>query len=186
MGWPLRAPASGSCDLSERIADKGGPQGPVAGDGNRALVARQRRYDIVTHSPEETLAFGRELARFLRPSCLVLLEGELGSGKTVLTKGIAAGLGAAGESEVNSPTFALIHEYKGESTVYHIDLYRVESARELATLGLEEMFGQHATVIVEWGEKLEANAPLPRFEIRLEHRGEDERHIVVEEVTQRL
>lgn len=170
--------------MSERVADRSGRQGTTSDEANRALVARRRRYDIVTHSPEETLAFGRELARFLKPPCLVLLEGELGSGKTVLTKGIVAGLGAASESEVNSPTFALIHEYKGESTVYHIDLYRIESARELATLGLEEMFGEQATVIVEWGEKLEAHAPLPRFEIRLEHRGESDRHITVEEVTQ--
>ena len=146
-------------------------------------VVRQRRHDIVTHSPEETLAFGRELAPSLRPPCLVLLEGELGAGKTVLTKGIAAGLGAARDSEVNSPTFALIHEYAGENKVYHIDLYRLESARELATLGLEEIFGEQATVIVEWGEKLEAQAPLPRFEIRLEHCGENDRHIVVDEVT---
>jgi tRNA threonylcarbamoyladenosine biosynthesis protein TsaE len=171
--------------LSERVADRGGQQRPPADETNGVLVARQRRYDIVTHSPEETLAFGRELARFLKPPCLVLLEGELGSGKTVLTKGIAAGLGAAKESEVNSPTFALIHDYKGENTVYHIDLYRVESAQELASLGLEEMFGELATVIVEWGEKLEAHAPLPRFEIRLEHRGENDRRIVVEEVRQR-
>ena len=145
---------------------------------------RRRRYDRVTRSPEETLAFGRDLARVLSPPCLVLLEGELGSGKTVLTKGIAAGLGAAGESEVNSPTFALVHEYNGERKVYHLDLYRVESARELASLGIDELLAQAATVIVEWGEKLlRDTAPVPRFEIRLEHRGEHERHIVVDEVT---
>jgi tRNA threonylcarbamoyladenosine biosynthesis protein TsaE len=138
----------------------------------------------VTHSPDETLAFGRDLARLLAPPCLVLLEGELGSGKTVLTKGIAAGLGAATESEVNSPTFALVHEYNGARRVYHLDLYRVESARELASLGLDELLAQDATVIVEWGEKLlRSSAPVPRFEIRLEHRGEHERHIVVYEVT---
>lgn len=170
--------------MSERVVETGGRQRPVADEPKGPVVARQRRYDIVTHSPEETLAFGRELARFLKPPCLVLLEGELGSGKTVLTKGIAAGLGAASESEVNSPTFALVHEYKGESKVYHVDLYRIESAQELATLGLEEMFGELATAIVEWGEKLEAHAPSPRFEVRLEHRGENDRHILVEEVAQ--
>jgi tRNA threonylcarbamoyladenosine biosynthesis protein TsaE len=138
----------------------------------------------VTGSPEETLAFGRALARLLSPPCLVLLQGELGSGKTVLTKGIAGGLGAASESEVNSPTFALVHEYNGERKVYHLDLYRVESARELASLGIDELLAQEATVIVEWGEKLlRGSAPVPRFEIRLEHGGEHERHIVVDEVT---
>jgi len=146
--------------------------------------SRRRRFDRVTQSPEETLAFGRDLARLLLPPCLVLLEGELGSGKTVLTKGIAAGLGAASESEVNSPTFALVHEYSGRRKVYHLDLYRVESARELASLGLDELLAQDATVIVEWGEKLlRAGARAPRFEIRLEHRGEHDRRIVVEEVT---
>lgn len=143
----------------------------------------RRRYDIVTHSPEETLAFGRELAALAEPPCLVLMQGELGSGKTVLTKGIVAGLGAAPESEVTSPTFALVHEYAGAKRVYHLDLYRIESPRDLMTLGLDEMLSQEATVIVEWGERLGPHVPAPRFEIHLEHRGGSERYIVVEEVT---
>lgn len=144
---------------------------------------RRQCFDVVTHSPDETLAFGRGLAGLLSPPSLVLLEGELGSGKTVLTKGIAAGLGAATESEVNSPTFALVHEYSGRRKVYHLDLYRVESARELASLGIDELLAEDATVIVEWGEKLlRASAPVPRFEIRLEDRGENERRIFVDQV----
>ena len=139
----------------------------------------RKRYDIVTHSPEETLAFGRELAPLLAPPCLVLMSGELGAGKTLLTKGLVTGLGAAPESEVTSPTFALVHEYSGVRKAYHIDLYRIEGWRDLATLGLEEMLAQDATVIVEWGEKVGADAPVPRFEVHLEHRGENERHIVV-------
>src|SRR5215472_13764460 len=118
-------------------------------------VNRRCHYDIVTHSPEETLAFGRELAALVEPPSLVLMEGELGSGKTLLTKGIVAGLGAAPESEVTSPTFALVHEYSGAKRVFHLDLYRIEGLRDLATLGLDEMLGQEATVIVEWGGKLE-------------------------------
>jgi tRNA threonylcarbamoyladenosine biosynthesis protein TsaE len=158
--------------------------GPASGSVNTAAQLSARRlYDLVTHSPEETLAFGRDLAGRLSPPCLVLLEGELGSGKTVLTKGIAAGLGAAAESEVNSPTFALVHEYSGRRKVFHLDLYRVESERELASLGIEELVAQSATVIVEWGEKLPlGKATGPRFEIRLQHRGETERRIVVEEI----
>ncbi len=147
-------------------------------------VDRSCRYDIVTHSPEETLAFGRKLAALVEPPCLVLMEGELGSGKTVLTKGIVTGLGAAPESEVTSPTFALVHEYSGAKHVYHLDLYRVEGPRDLATLGLDEMLSQEATVIVEWGEKLGPHLPLPRVEINLEHRGENDRRIMVEEVIQ--
>jgi tRNA threonylcarbamoyladenosine biosynthesis protein TsaE len=144
-------------------------------------VSCRRRYDLVTHSPEETIAFGRQLSGTLSPPCVVLLEGELGSGKTVLTKGVVAGLGAADEGEVASPTFALVHEYAGRRKVYHVDLYRVESDRELASLGLEELLAENAIVIVEWGEKL-LRAPLPRFEIRLEHRGQHERRITVEDI----
>jgi tRNA threonylcarbamoyladenosine biosynthesis protein TsaE len=140
--------------------------------------AARGRYDIVTRSADETTAFGRELAPLIVPPCLVLLRGELGSGKTVLTKGIVAGLGAAPESEVTSPSFALMHEYTGARKVYHLDLYRIEGPRDLATLGLDDLLAQDATVIVEWGEKLLPGAPVPRFEIHLEHRGENERHIM--------
>lgn len=113
---------------------------------------------VVTHSPEETIALGHELSRELSPPVLLLLIGELGSGKTTLAKGLVAGLGAAPEEEVTSPTFTLIHEYRSrrESAprVYHVDLYRVETARELETLGLEDLLLEQAVVIIEWGEKL--------------------------------
>jgi tRNA threonylcarbamoyladenosine biosynthesis protein TsaE len=162
--------------LSGKVRTAGETKSPAA------LGARRRRYDIVTHSPQETEAFGRKLAPLFRPPCLVLLDGDLGSGKTALTKGIVAGLGAAPAGEVTSPTFALVHEYSGTTTVYHIDLYRIEGLRDLATLGLDEMLAQQATVIVEWGGKWHAHVPSPRVEIRLEHTGEYERRIVVEEV----
>lgn len=145
-------------------------------------VLRSRRYDIVTRSADETTAFGRELARDVTPPCLLLLRGELGSGKTVLVKGIVAGLGAAPESEVTSPTFALVHEYAGAAKVYHMDLYRIEGAQDLGTLGLDDILAQNAAVIVEWGEKLIPLAPAPRWEIHLEHRAENERRIVVYQI----
>lgn len=113
---------------------------------------------VVTRSPEETIAFGAQLARELQPPVLVLLLGDLGAGKTTLTKGIVAGLGAAPEEEVTSPTFTMIHEYGFArditARVYHVDLYRVETARELETLGLEDLLAERAVVLVEWGEKL--------------------------------
>ncbi len=187
--------------------------------------------DVVSHSPEETVRFGRDLARKLEPPCLVLLEGELGTGKTTLVKGIAAGLGAAREEDVNSPTFTLVHEYRGlrpeapldfarpsslargpdpatagrtggtdpalrdevghvassdapmpavASKVYHVDLYRIEDARELGTLGLDDLMAQPATVIVEWGEKLGDPGPGPWVRVRLEHLGVEDRRIIVE------
>ncbi len=136
--------------------------------------------EVVTRSPDETLAFGRALARELQPPCLVLLEGELGSGKTILTKGIVAGLGAAREEEVTSPSFTLVHEYGCEPKVYHVDLYRIESPRDLETLGLEDLWNQQATVIVEWGEKLGDNPLAPRVRIQLEYVAREDRRITVE------
>src|SRR5438046_5675316 len=112
-------------------------------------MAEMLEEEIVTHSPEETLAVGRRLAKELRPPCLVLLEGELGSGKTTLAKGVVAGLGAAQEEEVSSSTFTLIHEYGDRVRVYHVDLYRVEGSADLATMGLEELINQNAVVLVE-------------------------------------
>jgi tRNA threonylcarbamoyladenosine biosynthesis protein TsaE len=140
----------------------------------------KRLFDVVTHSPEETLELGRRLAGEVRPPCLVVLEGELGSGKTTLTKGIVAGLGAASEEEVTSPSFTLVHEYGRETKVYHVDLYRIEDAHDLGTLGLDDLLGQQATVLVEWGEKLGDNALTPRVVIHFEHMGNDERRITVE------
>jgi len=137
-------------------------------------------FQLVTHSPEETIAFGRKLAPELRPPCLVLLEGELGSGKTTLVKGIVAGLGVAREEEVTSPTFTLVHEYGREKKVYHVDLYRIEGAGELATLGLEDVLGEQTVVLVEWGEKLEKTAGPDRIKIRLEYLANEARRITVE------
>lgn len=128
-----------------------------AGAGT-ADIAEMVAQSFETHSPEETIELGRKLALEFEPPVLVVLLGGLGAGKTTLTKGIVAGLGAAREEEVASPTFTLIHEYGGEMAgaprVYHVDLYRIETARELETLGLEDLFAERAVVIVEWGEKL--------------------------------
>ena len=151
-----------------------------AGRGTRLEVSKI--VEVVTHSPEETLAFGRALAGELQPPCLVLLEGELGSGKTTLAKGIVAGLGAAREEEVTSPSFTLVHEYGREPKVYHVDLYRIENPRELETLGLDDLWNQQATVIVEWGEKLGDNPLAPRVRIQLEYLADEDRRILVERV----
>ena len=138
--------------------------------------------DRVTHSPEETVLFGREIAAHLHPPRLVLLEGDLGAGKTTLVKGIVAGLGAASEDEVTSPSFTLVHEYGSGGRVYHADLYRIEGSRDLATLGLEDLASQAAIVLIEWGEKLGDSAPIPCTRIRMEHLVSDTRRIVVERV----
>jgi len=119
-----------------------------------------------TASEEETIALGESLARELPPHCVVLLEGNLGAGKTTLAKGILKGLGAAEPDEVSSPTFTLIHEYAG-GRAYHIDLYRIEDARELRTIALEEILDLDAVVLVEWGERFSRLWPPDRIRIRL-------------------
>lgn len=114
--------------------------------------------ECITHTPEETIALGRRIASQLTPPELVLLLGDLGAGKTTLTKGIVEGLGAAAVEDVTSPTFTLIHEYgraqKSAPRVYHIDLYRIEGANDLMTLGLEDLLSEKAVVLIEWGERL--------------------------------
>jgi tRNA threonylcarbamoyladenosine biosynthesis protein TsaE len=136
--------------------------------------------EFITHSPEETIALGRTLAPMLSPPKLVVLRGELGAGKTTLVKGIAEGFHAASQEDVTSPTFTLVHEYRGrEASLIHIDLYRIETASALETLGLDDFMGKNNLLLIEWGEKF------PRFErerdveISLERIGEDERRIQV-------
>jgi tRNA threonylcarbamoyladenosine biosynthesis protein TsaE len=126
-----------------------------------------------TASEEQTIALGEELARQLPRRCVVLLIGNLGAGKTTLAKGIVKGLGAASPDEVSSPTFTLIHEY-GER-VYHIDLYRIETEREVRTLGLEEILDRDAVILVEWGERFPHLWPPGHLEIRLETVGDARR-----------
>jgi tRNA threonylcarbamoyladenosine biosynthesis protein TsaE len=139
----------------------------------------------ITHSAEETIAFGRRLAAELFPPLIVLLRGDLGAGKTTLVKGIAEGFDAALAEDVTSPTFTLVHEYRGPRvTLYHIDLYRIDTPRELETLGLDDLLAPNCILLIEWGEKF------PRFErdrdveitlgqVGEEQAGETERRIQV-------
>jgi len=129
-----------------------------------------------THSEEETIELGRKIAGDLPKRCVVLLIGNLGAGKTTLAKGIISGLGAGNPEEVASPTFTLIHEYPG---AYHIDLYRLDTAAQVATLGLDEIFDRDAVVLIEWGEKFRELMPADRIEITLSADGEQNRKIVI-------
>src|SRR3989449_3605719 len=144
---------------------------------NRKLAAQMTR-EFTTNSAEETIALGRKLASMLAPPRLVLLRGDLGAGKTTLVKGIAAAFQAAAEEDVTSPTFTLVHEYRGpQANLYHIDLYRVDTPRELETLGLDDLRSPDSILLIEWGEKF------PRFlrerdvEISFERQGETARRI---------
>jgi tRNA threonylcarbamoyladenosine biosynthesis protein TsaE len=160
---------------------------------------------ITTHSAEETTAWGREFAKRLSAPMLVLLSGDLGSGKTTLTKGIVSGLGAASEDEVTSPTFTLVHVYGNKSQpssvspgaqaaapqtspavgnpatlkVYHADLYRIETFHDFETLGLEDLFDTPSIAIFEWSERFPLKSPWPQIRLHLEHAGGDSRRITI-------
>ena len=136
--------------------------------------------EVITRSAEETIAWGRKLAGKLEAPVLVLLSGDLGSGKTTLTKGIVAGLHAAKEDDVTSPTFTLVHEYGSGNKVFHGDLYRIESFHDFETLGLEDVFAKPAIVILEWSERFPLKAPWPQVRVKLEHLGGDSRRITLE------
>jgi tRNA threonylcarbamoyladenosine biosynthesis protein TsaE len=138
------------------------------------------RREIETRSSEETIVRGREIGALLQPPVLVLLSGDLGAGKTTLTKGIAAGARAAREDDVTSPTFTLVHKYEGVKRIYHVDLYRVGDFHDLETLGLEDIFSENAIVIVEWPDRLKLRTDWPVLRIGLEHVSEDVRRIVIE------
>lgn len=139
------------------------------------------RQEFITHSAEETIARGREIGAQLKPPMLVLLTGELGAGKTTLTKGLASGIGAAAEDDVTSPTFTLVHKYSGARQVYHVDLYRIGDVRDLDTLGLEDLFSEEAVVIVEWPDRLHLRTDWPVVSILLEHVDDDTRKITTED-----
>ena len=135
--------------------------------------------ESVSHSAEETIELGRELARRLTPPVLVLLSGELGSGKTTLSKGIISGLGAAREEDVTSPTFTLVHVFHNHYKVYHVDLYRLEESRDIESLALEDALAEPAVVLIEWPERFSLHTDWPKIKVQLEHLEGDTRRITI-------
>lgn len=126
------------------------------------------------------MAFGRTLGELLAPPKLVLLRGDLGAGKTTLVKGIAQAFHAAAEEDVTSPTFTLVHEYRGPTTtLYHIDLYRVDTPRQLQTLALDDLIAENSILLVEWGEKFGRFQRERDVEIAMERVGENDRRILI-------
>jgi tRNA threonylcarbamoyladenosine biosynthesis protein TsaE len=130
-----------------------------------------------TAGPEETREIGRRIAGALGQESIIALEGPLGAGKTELVKGIADGVGLDGDA-VSSPTFTVVHEYRGSGTIlYHVDAYRVESEAELSELGIEDVLYGEGWCVIEWPERLGRLLPPRAVRIRLEHRGANHRHI---------
>ncbi len=135
--------------------------------------------EFTSHSATDTIELGRQIAPLLEHAQLVLLRGDLGAGKTTLVKGIAEGLGAAEADDVTSPTFTLIHEYRGpKRDIFHIDLYRLEKPGELDSLGLEDLLQESRNVLlVEWGEKFPRIVRQKDAEIVIRRTGHDERSV---------
>jgi tRNA threonylcarbamoyladenosine biosynthesis protein TsaE len=151
---------------------------------NNAPAAEGRVHEFTTQSGADTIDVGRKLAALLKPPQLLLLRGELGTGKTTLVKGIAQALDAADPDEVTSPTFTLVHEYEGTRhgkpvRLFHLDVYRIEGERQLETLGLDELLTENSLVLVEWGEKFKSLLKRATGEIVITSEGGDARKIRV-------
>ncbi|MDQ0273860.1 tRNA (adenosine(37)-N6)-threonylcarbamoyltransferase complex ATPase subunit type 1 TsaE [Cytobacillus purgationiresistens] len=132
--------------------------------------------EFIFISPEETMAFSKRLGELMEPGCVIVLEGDLGAGKTTFTKGLALGLDIS--KTVNSPTFTIIKEYKGRIPLYHMDVYRVEDSFE--DLGFDEYFEGEGVTIVEWAHLIEEQLPDERLEVFIYHKSENERRIQLE------
>jgi tRNA threonylcarbamoyladenosine biosynthesis protein TsaE len=149
-----------------------------AGQGHRDQqgdTGRRTGCSLVTRSPEETFAVGAAVGKAAPPGCAICLFGDLGSGKTKLTQGIAAGLSVPDTYVVTSPTFTYVNEYPGRLPLYHIDLYRISSADELSDLGWEEYLEADGIVVIEWAERADRWLPDRRIEIYITITGTDER-----------
>ena len=152
--------------------------------GEVTREAAGRIHEFTTRSGADTIEVGRKLARLLKPPQLLLLRGDLGTGKTTLVKGIAEALDAAEADEVTSPTFTLLHEYDGTQDgkpvkLYHLDVYRLEEERQLETLGLDELLTPDALVLVEWGDKFKSIRKKATGEIVIASTGGDARKIIL-------
>jgi tRNA threonylcarbamoyladenosine biosynthesis protein TsaE len=134
--------------------------------------------EFVTGSARETIRLGRKLGAAIDTPLAILLYGDLGTGKTTLSKGLALGLGVKNANDVNSPTFVLVNEYRGRFKIYHVDLYRLDTLSDLESIGLDEILQSQAIVIIEWGEKL-ARLPESALRIRISDLGDDKRKIEI-------
>jgi phosphoribosylanthranilate isomerase len=141
----------------------------------RVRSISKNRFTMVSHSPDFTKELAGEIGRRLKPGSLVALCGELGSGKTVFTQGLAAGLDV--EGIVTSPTFVIINEHQGRLTLYHIDTYRLNSSDDMRELGYEEYFYGDGVTAVEWAHKIEDLLPEEYLRVELEVKGESDRKL---------
>ncbi|MEX0778224.1 MAG: tRNA (adenosine(37)-N6)-threonylcarbamoyltransferase complex ATPase subunit type 1 TsaE [Balneolales bacterium] len=140
------------------------------------MIEEQNKF--ISHSPEETLILGRNIARNFKTGDVVCLYGDLGAGKTHLVKGIASGFGLD-INEIQSPTFTIINEYQGSKPIYHFDFYRLKSFKEALGIGVEEYFYGDGICLIEWPEKVAEIIPEQAIHIHLKHQGANNRAIFV-------
>jgi len=134
------------------------------------------------NSVEETLKFGRELAKQLPEKAILCFEGDLAAGKTTLIKGIVSGLMDYPQERVNSPTFVLLNIYEGDRIVYHFDLYRLNDPDEFFVMGFDEMWDDKGLVCIEWPERISSYLPERYIRIQMEHVAKSRRKVTVEKV----
>ena len=135
-------------------------------------------FETISESPDQTIRLGRILGELLSEGSFVGLIGGLGAGKTVLTKGIAHGLGVGDDREVTSPSFVLVNEYGGRVPVYHVDLYRLENPAEVEGIGWDEFVSGPGVTLVEWADKAGKYLPEERVEVHLQWAGEEKRRLL--------
>jgi tRNA threonylcarbamoyladenosine biosynthesis protein TsaE len=140
-------------------------------------------FDVISNSPEETIDLGHRLGSQLKGGEVIGICGPLGSGKTHLIKGIAAGAGAEDSKQVNSPTFVIVNEYAGRLDIYHVDAYRLSSVAEFEMLGFDEYCRPDSAVLIEWADKIEsALQSVDYIRIELQHDGETKRKIQIQNI----
>jgi len=143
------------------------------------LVAR-KRFTVISTSPAETRRLGVWVGRHLKPGDAVCLKGEMGTGKTLFARGIAEGLGVAQGRGVRSPTFSLVHEYRGRHPIYHLDLYRLRDEDELEGIGWAEMLYGEGVAVIEAAEKMKQTLPKERLDVALGREGLRRRRLVLD------
>jgi tRNA threonylcarbamoyladenosine biosynthesis protein TsaE len=135
---------------------------------------------FVTCSPEETIRLGRRISKLLVPGDVIALVGELGTGKTCLTKGIAQGLGVPSDQFVRSASFVIVNRYDGRYPIWHIDAYRLDGPLDFVSLGYEELIDSGCIAVIEWAERVDNLLPPRAIQISLEHIAPTERRIHID------
>lgn len=150
------------------------------------MIRKKAQIEIISGSAQKTMEVARLLGAKLRKGDILALSGELGSGKTCFTAGLARGLGVSESYQITSPTFTLINEYKARCNLYHFDLYRLNGYSEFEDLGYEEYFSSEGVVVIEWAEKIAEILPKSAFFIKFDYVDESSRKINIQGPKRRL